>query len=46
MRFGSANVSPEQRLADLENTLTLVKLDPVENAALLFSTFRCRQSAF
>jgi predicted ATPase len=46
MRFGSADVSPEQRLADLENTLTLVKLDPVENAALLFSTFRCRQSAF
>jgi class 3 adenylate cyclase/predicted ATPase len=35
MRFGGADVPPEQRLADLENTLTLVKLDAVENAALL-----------
>jgi class 3 adenylate cyclase len=34
-RFGGADVPPEQRLADLENTLTLVNLDAVENAALL-----------
>ena len=34
-RFGSADVPAEKRLADLENTLALVKLDPVENATLL-----------
>ena len=34
-RFGSADVLAAKRLADLENTLALVKLDPVENASLL-----------
>ena len=34
-RFGSADVPAEKRLADLENTLALVKLDPLENATLL-----------
>ena len=34
-RFGSADVPAEKRLGDLENTLALVKLDPVENATLL-----------
>lgn len=34
-RFGGADVPGEQRLADLENTLALVKLDPAENAPLL-----------
>src|SRR6202043_126693 len=34
-RFGGADVPPEQRLADLENTLALVKLDPAENVPLL-----------
>jgi class 3 adenylate cyclase/predicted ATPase len=34
-RFGGADVPAEKRLADLENTLTLVKLDPAENAPLL-----------
>ena len=34
-RFGGADVSAEQRLADLENTLALVGLDPAENAPLL-----------
>src|SRR5215467_9969971 len=34
-RFGGADVAAEQRLADLENTLTLVKLDPAETAPLL-----------
>ena len=34
-RFGGAEVSAEKRLADLENSLALVKLDPVEHAALL-----------
>jgi predicted ATPase len=34
-RFGGADVPAEQRLADLENTLALVKLDPAENAPLL-----------
>ena len=29
-RFGGVDVPAEQRLADLENTLALVKLDPVE----------------
>src|SRR5262249_3236551 len=34
-RFGGADVPAEKRLADLENLLDLVKLDPKENAALL-----------
>jgi predicted ATPase len=34
-RFGGADVAAEQRLADLENILTLIKLDPAENAPLL-----------
>jgi predicted ATPase len=34
-RIGSADVPAERRLADLENSLAQVKLDPVENAALL-----------
>ena len=34
-RFGGADVSAEQRLADLESSLVQVKLDPAENAALL-----------
>jgi class 3 adenylate cyclase/predicted ATPase len=35
IRFGSSDVPDERRLADLENSLAQVKLDPVENAALL-----------
>ena len=34
-RFGGADVPAERRLADLENTLAQVKLDPLENASLL-----------
>ena len=34
-RFGGADMPAERRLADLENSLALVKLDPVENASLL-----------
>ena len=34
-RFRGADIPAEQRLADLENTLALVKLDPAENAPLL-----------
>jgi predicted ATPase len=34
-RFGGADMPAEQRLADLEHTLALVKLDPAENAPLL-----------
>jgi hypothetical protein len=34
-RFGGADIPAEQRLADLEHTLALVKLDPAENAPLL-----------
>jgi predicted ATPase len=34
-RFGGGDVSAEQRVADLENSLTQVKLDPVENIPLL-----------
>jgi class 3 adenylate cyclase/predicted ATPase len=34
-RFGGADIAAEQRLADLEHTLELVKLDPAENAPLL-----------
>jgi class 3 adenylate cyclase len=34
-RFGGADIPAERRLADLENTLTLIKLDPAENVPLL-----------
>jgi predicted ATPase len=34
-RFGGSDLSAEQRLAELENSLSQVKLDPVENAPLL-----------
>jgi class 3 adenylate cyclase/predicted ATPase len=34
-RFGGAEVLPERRLEDLENTLATVKLDAAEHAALL-----------
>jgi class 3 adenylate cyclase/predicted ATPase len=34
-RFGGADVPVEQRLADLENTLALVKLNPAEHVPLL-----------
>ena len=34
-RFGGADVSAEQRFADLERTLAQMKLDPAENAPLL-----------
>src|SRR6202046_3884733 len=34
-RFGGTDIPAEQRLADLENTLALVKLDPAENVSLL-----------
>jgi hypothetical protein len=34
-RFGGADVPAERRLADLQNTLTLIKLDPGENVPLL-----------
>jgi predicted ATPase len=34
-RFGGADVPVERRLADLESTLTLIRLDPAENVPLL-----------
>src|SRR5215813_12484931 len=34
-RFGGADVSAKRRFADLESTLTQLKLDPAENAPLL-----------
>jgi class 3 adenylate cyclase/predicted ATPase len=34
-RFGGADVSAERRFAELESTLTQLKVDPVENAPLL-----------
>jgi class 3 adenylate cyclase/predicted ATPase len=34
-RFGGADVSAERRLADLESSLSQVKLDPAENVSLL-----------
>jgi class 3 adenylate cyclase/predicted ATPase len=34
-RFGGPDVPAERRIADLENTLAQVKLDPLENASLL-----------
>ena len=38
-RFGGGDVPAEQRIADLENSLTQVKLDPVENISLLAPLF-------
>ena len=35
MRFGGTDVPAEQRLADLESSLSQVKLDPLENVPLL-----------
>jgi class 3 adenylate cyclase/tetratricopeptide (TPR) repeat protein len=35
LRFGSGEVPAERQLADLENTLALIKLDPAENVPLL-----------
>jgi predicted ATPase len=35
LRFGGSDLSAEQRLEELENSLSQVKLDPVENATLL-----------
>jgi predicted ATPase len=35
VRFGGADVPADQRLADLENSLTQVHLDPAENTTLL-----------
>jgi class 3 adenylate cyclase/predicted ATPase len=34
-RFGSGEIPADRRLADLENTLALIKLDPAENVPLL-----------
>jgi class 3 adenylate cyclase/tetratricopeptide (TPR) repeat protein len=34
-RFGGADLPAERQLADLENTLALIKLDPAENVPLL-----------
>jgi class 3 adenylate cyclase/predicted ATPase len=34
-RFGGADVSAERRFAELESTLSQIKLDPAENASLL-----------
>jgi predicted ATPase len=46
-RFGGADIPAEQRLADLENSLTQVKLSPAENTALLApaATGTCADSA-
>jgi predicted ATPase len=38
-RFGGADVPAERRLADLENNLTLIKLDPAENVPLFAPLF-------
>ena len=38
-RYGGADVPAEKRLADLENSLGQMKLDPQENAALLAPLF-------
>ena len=35
IRFGGADIQSERQLADLENTLALIKLDPAENVPLL-----------
>ena len=34
-RFGGADIAAERQLADLENTLALIKVDPAENVPLL-----------
>jgi class 3 adenylate cyclase/predicted ATPase len=34
-RFGGADVPAERQVADLENTLALIKIDPAENVSLL-----------
>jgi class 3 adenylate cyclase len=34
-RFGSVDIPVERQLADLENTLALIKIDPAENVPLL-----------
>jgi len=34
-RFGGTNIPADRQLSDLENTLTLIKLDPAENVPLL-----------
>ena len=46
-RFGGADVPPERRLADLENSLEQVKLDPPKMCHYLrrCSISRCRQNA-
>ena len=45
-RFGGTDVPAERRLADLENTLTLIKFDPAENdCSRRFSTCRCQRNA-
>jgi hypothetical protein len=36
-RFGGADIPADRRLADLENTLALIKLDPEENVPLVAS---------
>jgi predicted ATPase len=45
-RFGG-EIPAERQLADLENTLALINIDPAENVPLLarFSTFRLRRNA-
>jgi predicted ATPase len=35
MRFGGGEIPAERQLADLENTLALIKLDPAENVPLI-----------
>ena len=35
LRFGGGEIAAERQLADLENTLALIKLDPAENVPLL-----------
>ena len=46
-RFGGADVPAEQRIAELESTLTQIKLDPAENVPLLATLwpFRCPRNA-
>jgi hypothetical protein len=43
-RFGGIEVSTEKRLAELENLLGLIRLDPVENASLLAPL--CRRNVY
>jgi predicted ATPase len=46
-RFCGADVSAERRFADLESTLSQIKLSPAENAPLRRRswTFHCRRNA-